>query len=54
MPPNESYPEVDGVTYMPEVYKIPMVRMFKRTDESANVRVYTQTIQKCIGTKNRR
>ncbi len=23
---NESYPEVDGVTYMPGVYKIPMVR----------------------------
>jgi len=24
---DESCPEVDGVSYMPEVYKIPMVRM---------------------------
>ncbi len=36
----ESCPEVDGTAYRPGVYKIPMVRMFrKRTDESANVRV---------------
>ena len=35
----ESYPEVGGVTYMPGVYKIPMVRMSERTGELANVRV---------------
>ena len=27
--PHESCPEVDGVTYRPEVYKIPKVRMFE-------------------------
>ena len=36
----ESCPEVDGVTYRPGVYKIPMVRMFLMgTDELVNVRV---------------
>ena len=35
----ESCPEADGVTYMPGVYKMSMVRMFGRTDEPANVRV---------------
>lgn len=37
---NESCPEVDGVAYMPGVYKMPMVRISsgKKTDESANVR----------------
>jgi hypothetical protein len=43
---NESCPEVDGVSYMPEVYKISMVRMQCYTeryqliaDESPNVQV---------------
>ena len=36
----ESYLEVDDVSYRSEVYKIPMVRMSDRTDELANVRVY--------------
>ena len=35
---NESCPEVDGVTYMPEVYKMAMVRMFK--GELTNPRMY--------------
>ncbi len=37
---NESCPEVDSVTYRPEVYKVPMVRMIEISDESAKVRVY--------------
>jgi len=37
---HESCPEVDGVTYMPEVYKLSMVRMSEKADKSANVRVY--------------
>ena len=34
----QSCPEVDGVAYMPGVYKRLMVRMSERTDELANVR----------------
>lgn len=36
---HESCPEVDGVTYMPGVYKTPKARMPDRADELANVRV---------------
>ncbi len=32
--PLESCPEVDGVTYRPGFYKIPMVRMYASTDEN--------------------
>lgn len=32
-------PAVDGVTYRPGVYKLLMVRMSERTDESVKVRV---------------
>jgi len=39
--PNESRPEVDGVTYMPGVYKMPMVRTEEIPDKLANVRVET-------------
>lgn len=31
--PHESCPEVDGAAYMPEVYKVPMVRMSAMTDK---------------------
>ncbi len=49
---HESCPEVDGVTYMPGVYKIPMVRMTERSDEPANVRVYRHDcIEMCRGKK---
>lgn len=37
---NESGSAVSYAAYMPEVYKISMVRMTKRSDELANVRVY--------------
>ena len=36
---HESCPEVDGITYRPGVYKMPMVRMSEKTDELANVQV---------------
>ncbi len=36
----ESGSAVSYVAYMPEVYKISMVRMAERSDELANVRVY--------------
>ncbi len=36
---DESVSEMGCVTYMPGVYKIPMVRMSEKTDEFANVRV---------------
>jgi len=39
IPSNESNPEVGCVTYMPGVYKMPMVRMSERTDELVDVRV---------------
>ena len=45
---NESYLEVDGVSYMPGVYKVSMMRMIKRSDELVNVRVYTGNRQKCL------
>ena len=32
--PHESCPEVDGASYMPGVYKIPMVRMTEMSDEA--------------------
>ena len=35
----EIVPEVEYVYDMPEVYKIPMVRMSMLTDETPNVRV---------------
>ena len=35
---HESCPEVDGVIYRPGVYKIPMVRMFRK--ELTNLRMY--------------
>lgn len=40
---NESCPEVDGATDMPEVYKIHMVSMIlaEESDELANVRLYS-------------
>ena len=44
----ESCPEVDGVAYMPGVYKISMVRMNGSSDEPVSVRVYTINMQKCI------
>ena len=34
---------------MSEVYKMYMVRMTETSDETANVRVYNGTVQKCIG-----
>ena len=33
---------MDGAAYMPEVYKISMVRMTEMSDELANVRFYSQ------------
>ena len=45
----ESHSEVDDVTYRLVVHKISMVRMFEKTDESANVRFYIGTISKGIG-----
>lgn len=38
MPRNESAPEVECVSHMLGVYKMLMVRMTARSDESANVR----------------
>ena len=39
----ESCPEVDGIDDMPGVYKISMVRMIERSDETANAGVYTHS-----------
>jgi hypothetical protein len=36
----ESLPEAGGMYVRPGVYKLLKVRMFRRTDESAKVRVY--------------
>ena len=36
----ESVLEVGYAIYMSEVYKIPMVRMIERSDETANAGVY--------------
>ena len=49
---DESDLAADCVAYRSRLYKIPMVRMAHCSgwaDESANVRVYKKTLQKCKG-----
>ena len=44
----ESYPEVDGAAYMPEVNKISMVSIWRKAiDEPQKLRVYISIRQKC-------